>query len=96
VPGIFQYAHVSADESCVKLPLRGVCGKLALAGRRRSRRRFARRANPNAPKREFSSRYVGGHSCLKIRRRKRETNRLILLTREQVKQQKNKAGCQSD
>jgi hypothetical protein len=32
VPKIFQYAYVSADESCVKLSLRGVCGKLRLRG----------------------------------------------------------------
>jgi hypothetical protein len=29
---IFQHVHVSADECCVKLPLRGVCGKLRLPG----------------------------------------------------------------
>jgi hypothetical protein len=30
VQKICQYVHVSADKSCVKLPLRGVCGKLRL------------------------------------------------------------------
>jgi hypothetical protein len=29
---IFQCGRVSADESCVKLPLRGVCGTLRLPG----------------------------------------------------------------
>jgi hypothetical protein len=49
------------DMFLVKTLTSGRLRQASLAGRRRSRRRFARRANPNAPKREFHTTFVGGH-----------------------------------
>jgi hypothetical protein len=50
----------------VKTLASGRLRQASLAGRRRSRRRFARRANPNAPKREFYTTFVGGHMSTTI------------------------------